>query len=163
MLLTISPRLVRPLQRACRWLLLLGFVGALFVDNATPSGVAAGFLIGVIAAAVIRLAFGTSVGRPGLDAVAAALDELGIEAGGLEFEPRQVAGVVAVRARDAEGRPLSVEAYGRDAYDNQLLEKLWRTLWYQDRGPGLRLNPGQVARARGVRHAARAQRRSPDP
>lgn len=36
-LLTISARLVRPLQRACRWLLLLGFVGALFVDIATPS------------------------------------------------------------------------------------------------------------------------------
>src|SRR5262249_4994171 len=124
-LLTISARLVRPLQRACRWLLLLGFVGALFVDNATPSGVAAGFLIGVVAAAVIRLAFGTSVGRPGLDEVAAALDELGIEAGGLEYEPRQVAGVVAVRARDAEGRQLSVEVYGRDAYDNQLLEKVW--------------------------------------
>jgi glycosyltransferase 2 family protein len=144
-LLTISPRLVRPLQRGCRWLLLLGFVGALFVDNTTPSGVAAGFLIGVVAAAVIRLAFGTSVGRPGLDAVAGALDQLGIEAGGLEFEPRQVAGVVAVRARDAEGRPLSVEVYGRDAYDNQLLEKLWRTLWYQDGGPSLRLSPAQVA------------------
>ena len=161
-LLTISPRLVRPVQRACRWLLLLGFVGALFVDNATPSGVAAGFLIGVIAAAVIRLAFGTSVGRPGLDAVAAALDELGIEAGGLEFEPRQVAEVVAVRARDAEGRPLSVEAYGRDAYDNQLLEKLWRTLWYQDGVPAC---GSTRARWRSTRRSSRCsrQRRSPDP
>jgi len=144
-LLTISARLVRPLQRACRWLLLLGLVGALFLDTAAPSGVAAGFLIGVVAAAVIRLSFGTSVGRPGLDAVAASLAELGIEAGGLEFDPRQTAGVVAVRGRDPEGRRLFVEVYGRDAYDNQLLEKLWRTLWYQDGGPSLRLGPGQVA------------------
>src|SRR5262249_13040248 len=76
---------------------------------------------------------------------AAALDELGIEAVDLEFNPRQEAGVVAVRARDGEGRPLLVEVYGRDAYDNRLLEKLWRTLWYQDGGPGLRLSPTQVA------------------
>lgn len=144
-LLTISPRLVRPLQRVCRWLLLLGLLAAFFVDTAVPSGVAAGFLIGVVAAAVVRLAFGTSVGRPGLDAVAAALAELGVEASELEFAPRQVAGVVAVRARDGEGRPLLVEVYGRDAYDNQLLEKLWRTLWYQDGGPSLRLGPAQVA------------------
>jgi glycosyltransferase 2 family protein len=144
-LLTVSPRLVRPLQRACRWLLLFGFLGALFVDNAVPSGVAASFLIGVVAAAVVRLSFGTSVGRPGLDAVAASLAELEIEADGLEFDPRQVAGVVAVRGRDPAGRPLLVEVHGRDAYDNQLLEKLWRTLWYQDGGPGLRLSPAQVA------------------
>jgi glycosyltransferase 2 family protein len=144
-LLTISPRLVQPLQRASRWLLLLGFVCALFVDSAVPSGVAAAFLIGVVTAAVVRLSFGTSVGRAGLDAVAESLAEVGIEAGGLEFDPRQVAGVVSVRARDPVGRRLLVEVFGRDAYDNQLLEKLWRTLWYQDGGPGLRLGPAQVA------------------
>jgi len=144
-LLTISPRLVRPLQRVCRWMLLLGFLGAFFVDSTVPSGVAAGLLIGVVAAAVVRLAFGTSVGRPGLEAVAAALAELGVEAGGLELDARQVAGVVGVRARDIKGRPLLVEVHGRDAADNQLLEKLWRTLWYQDGGPSLRLSPAEVA------------------
>jgi glycosyltransferase 2 family protein len=144
-LLTISPRLVRPLQRACRWILVLGFLGAFFVDSTAPSGVAAGLLIGVVAAAVVRLAFGTSVGRPGLDAVAAALAELGIEAGRPELAARQVAGVVSVRALDSDGHPLLVEVYGRDAADNQLLEKLWRTLWYQDGGPSLRLSSAQVA------------------
>jgi uncharacterized protein (TIRG00374 family) len=144
-LLTISSRLVQPLQRACRWMLLLGLVGAFFVDSTVPSGVAAGFLIGVVAATGVRLAFGTSVGRPGLDAVAAGLAELGIQASGLELDARQVAGVVTVRAHDLEGRPLLIEVHGRDAADNQLLEKLWRTLWYQDGGPSLRLNQAQVA------------------
>ena len=33
-----------------------------------------------------------------------------------------------------DGAPLTIKVYGRDAYDNQMLEKLWRTLWYRDGG-----------------------------
>ena len=104
-LLTISPRLVQPLQRACRWMLLLGFLGAFFVDSTVPSGVAAGLLIGVVAAAAVRLAFGTSVGRPGLDAVAAALAELGSRrAGSNLMRGRSQAWSASERATSRDGR-----------------------------------------------------------
>ena len=143
--LTISPHLVRPLQSANRWLLALGFLGALLAAEAAPGGVAAGFLIAVVAASAVRLAFGTSAGRPQLSEVMAALAELGIEAERPEVEDWPVSGVFVVRAVDRDGRPLLVKVHGRDAYDNQLLEKAWRTLWYQDTGPGLRLGRVQVA------------------
>jgi uncharacterized protein (TIRG00374 family) len=143
--LTMGPHLVLPLQRLGRWLLALSLVGALVVDNAVPTGNLAGLMIAFVVASAVRLVLGTSAGRPGLEQVASALGELGLTARDLHVAERQDAGVFALRARDAEGRSLLVKVHGRDAYDNQLLEKLWRTLWYQDGGPSLRLGPAQVA------------------
>ncbi len=53
----------------------------------------------------------------------------------LQPSERQVAGVVLVYAKDSSGGDLAIKVYGRDAYDNQLLAKAWRTLWYRDGGP----------------------------
>jgi glycosyltransferase 2 family protein len=138
--LAISPHLVHPLQRASRWMLALGFAGALVVDAAASSGYVAGLLIAVVAAAGVRLALGTSAGLPGLAEVAASLGELRVPVERLELADRDRAGVVVVRGRSTDGRALLVKVYGRDAYDNQLVEKFWRTLWYRDAGPGLRLS-----------------------
>jgi uncharacterized membrane protein YbhN (UPF0104 family) len=142
--LAVSPHLVRPLQRVSRWVLVLGFAGALTVDVAPPSSYVAGLLAAIVAASGIRLAFGTSAGLPRLADVAAALAELRLPVDGLELDERDLAGVVGFRGRDADGRPLVVKVHGRDAYDNQLVEKLWHTLWYRDAGPGLRLSRGQA-------------------
>jgi len=142
--LAISPHLIQPLQRASRWVLAVGFVGALTVEVATPSGYVAGLLIAVVAAAGVRLVFGTSAGLPGLDDVAASLDELRVPVEHLELADRDRAGVVVVRGRRPDGRGLLVKVYGRDAYDNQLVEKFWHTLWYRDPGPGLRLSRRQA-------------------
>jgi glycosyltransferase 2 family protein len=144
-ILTIAPQLVRPLQTAGRWVVVFGVTGALFAGPATPSGCAAGFLVAVAAAAGVRLAFGTSAGRPGLAAVAAAVRELGVVASDLTAADDQPAGVFAVHARDPSGRELLIKVYGRDAYDSQLVAKFWRTLWYQDAGPSLRLGRSQAA------------------
>jgi uncharacterized protein (TIRG00374 family) len=143
-LLAISPHLVHPLQRLSRWILAFGFVGALTVNVATPTGHVAGLLVAVAAAAGVRLLLGTSAGLPGLAEVAASLEELRVPAGDLRLAERDLAGVVVVRGRGADGRPLLVKVYGRDAYDNQLVEKFWRTLWYRDGGPGLRLSRRQA-------------------
>jgi len=143
--LTIGPHLVRPLQSAGRWVLALGFLGALLAGEAAPGGVAAGFLIATVAAAGVRLAFGTSAGRPRLPEVVEALAALGVVLERPEVEDWPVSGVFAVRAEDDRGNPVLVKVHGRDAYDNQLLEKVWRTLWYQDTGPGVRLGRNQVA------------------
>jgi hypothetical protein len=143
--LTISPHLVRPLQVLGRRLLALAVVGAAIVAGGTPSGTLAAVLIAVVVAAGIRLAWGTSIGRPGLGSVAAGLAELGVEARDIDDAERQVAGVYDVRAVDRDGRPLLVKVYGRDAYDTQLIARLWRTVWYRRSGPAP--GPGRLQAA----------------
>ncbi len=67
----------------------------------------------------------------------------------LERVDRGHTGAFVARGRDPDGDPLIVKVYGRDAYDNQLVEKLWRTVWYRDPGPGLR-----ASRSQAVEHEA---------
>ena len=54
------------------------------------------------AAAGVRLAFGTSAGRPGLKEVAASLRELGVDAEGLRAADGHLAGVVVFTAKRAD-------------------------------------------------------------
>jgi glycosyltransferase 2 family protein len=103
------------------------------------------FLLAVAAATTLRLAFGTSIGRPGLEDVRAALAELGVNATELENAERQVAGVYHLRGIDGEGRRLLVKLYGRGAYDTQLLARTWRRLWY--RGGGRAIGTGRLESA----------------
>lgn len=138
--LAIVPHLVRPLQRVVRWVLLLGLVGGVLVEAAAPSGTLAALLVALVSATVVRLAFGTSAGHPETDDVVAALEELGVPVEWLEPADRQPAGVFVARGRATNGDPLLVKVYGRDAYDAQLLEKVWRTALYADDGPRLRLS-----------------------
>jgi uncharacterized membrane protein YbhN (UPF0104 family) len=136
--LAVVPHLVRPLQRVVRWILLLGLAGGVLVEAAAPSGTLAALFVALVAATVVRLAFGTSAGHPETDDVAAALRELGVEVERLEPADRQPAGVFVARGLSTGGEPLLVKVYGRDAYDTQLLEKVWRTALYADDGPRLR-------------------------
>ena len=119
-------------------------LGVLIAADVTPGGTIAGFLVAVAAASTIRLAFGTSSGRPEASRVAGSLRELGVEADGLMVAERQSAGLFALNARDPSGGKLLVKVYGRDAYDTQLASKFWRTVLYQDAGPRLRLTRGQA-------------------
>lgn len=136
--LAVVPDLVRPLQRLVRWVLLLGMLGAVLVEAAAPSGTVAALLVSLVAATIVRLALGTSAGLPETDDVVATLAELGLEVERLEPADRQPAGVFLARGVSADGDPLVVKVYGRDAYDTQLLEKVWRTAFYADDGPRLR-------------------------
>jgi uncharacterized membrane protein YbhN (UPF0104 family) len=130
-ILTVRPHLARPFRVLGRWILVLGIVGTAAAGSVTPAGTIASFLIGVVGAAAIRLATGTSIGRPDIPDVAAGLAGLGVDAGGLEVAEHQVAGVFLVRAIDADGHRLLVKIYGRDAYDTRFLAKLWRGVWYR--------------------------------
>jgi uncharacterized protein (TIRG00374 family) len=142
-IVTLSPHLARPWRAVGRWLLIPGIVGACVVG--TPLGVFAATMIAVAAAALVRLASGTSLGRPGLDDVAAGLSQLGIRPLKLEEAERQVAGVFHVHGLDEQGRPLLVKVYGRDAYDTQLVARLWRRIWY--RGGELPVGLGRLQAA----------------
>jgi uncharacterized membrane protein YbhN (UPF0104 family) len=146
-----SPFLVRPLRAFGRWTLLLGAGGAALASSALPGADLAALAVGAVAAATIRLLAGTSAGLPEPDDVLVDLAELGVAAARVHPAARQTAGVFVAQAEDASGRPLLVKVYGRDAYDSQLVAKLWRTLWYQSGGPRLRLS-----RAQAVEHEALA-------
>ena len=111
-ILTVSPHLARPVRAFGRWVLLLGLVGV--AVTVMPLGLIAATAIAIAAAATVRLASGTSVGRPGLDEVAAGLAQLGIFPRELGEAERQVAGVFHVRGADEEGRALMVKALGRE-------------------------------------------------
>jgi len=132
--LTVGTQLVRGLQRAGRWILAIGFVGSLLLYPGTPGGSLAAILAAIAAAAGVRLAFGTSLGRPGVGDVAAALAELGVSAVQLESAQRQPSGVFELDGRSESGVPLLVKVYGRDAYDTQLVASLWRRLTYAGTG-----------------------------
>jgi uncharacterized membrane protein YbhN (UPF0104 family) len=134
---TVAPHLVRPLGRIGRWLILLGGIGTAVSTASTPGGTLAALMVGLIAASIVNLAFGTSAGRPGLSDVAAGLAQLGVRAESLAVEERQVAGVLRVGGQGADGRPLLVKVYGRDAADNQLVQRLWRATWYRSGGPAI--------------------------
>ena len=127
--------LAHPLRVTGRWILLLGAAAAMLAGSTDVTGTAAALLIGLAAGAAVRLALGTSAGRPTVADVSAALADFGIAATGLEPAEGQAAGVFLVHGRDADGAALEIKVYGRDAYDNQLLAKVWRTLWYRDGGP----------------------------
>ena len=68
-MVTISPHLVQPLRTLGRRVLALGVVGAAVTAGGTPGGVVAALAIAVVVASGLRLAWGTSAGRPGLDSV----------------------------------------------------------------------------------------------
>ena len=123
-----------------RWLLGLGAAGAVLAGRTGVTGTAAAILIGLAAGAAIRLLLGTSAGRPSIEDVSAALTDFGIEAHDLEPAEGQTAGAFLVRGRDAEDGELEIKVYGRDAYDNQLVAKAWRTLWYRDGGATIGLS-----------------------
>ncbi len=151
MVLTVAPHLVHPLQRFGRYLLLLGVLGALLAEEASPSAQLSAFVIALVAATSVRLALGTSAGYPRAGDILAAVRGLGIATDELEPAARQQAGAFVLRGVDGEGRPLLVKVVGRDAWDTQLLEKAWRTIMYQGEGPRARLS-----RLEAVEHEALA-------
>ncbi|HTT89585.1 MAG TPA: lysylphosphatidylglycerol synthase transmembrane domain-containing protein [Acidimicrobiales bacterium] len=127
----VSPWLARPFRAWGWWLLGAGACSEAVLGVATPSGVVLGLLCGASAAFTVRLVLGSSGGRPGLAEVRRGLLQLGVPVGLLSEAVAQEAGVFSLDATDADGSPLRVKVYGRDAWDAQLLAKAWRALWYR--------------------------------
>jgi uncharacterized membrane protein YbhN (UPF0104 family)/tRNA A-37 threonylcarbamoyl transferase component Bud32 len=142
---TASPHLSRPTRRLGRYLAVLGGMSVALLGAATPTGALVGMLVGVLAAAAVHLALGSCGGRPGLTEVATALDELGLHVSGIRIGERQPAGAFLVHAVDADGTTLVVKVYGRDAYDTQIVARLWRATWYRQAGAPLTLSRLQQA------------------
>ncbi|HWC66703.1 MAG TPA: flippase-like domain-containing protein [Acidimicrobiales bacterium] len=148
-IITSSPHLSHPTRRIGRWLMNFGTASIVVLGAATPAGGISGLLVAVLAAAVVHLVFGSCGGRPGLHEVQIALDELGIRTSSLGAADRQPAGAFLVHGSDDAGEPLAIKVYGRDAYDTQLLAKLWRTVWYRQEGA-----PPTLSRLQQAEHEA---------
>jgi glycosyltransferase 2 family protein len=129
---TSSPHLSRPFRRLGRWLVAIGAFSAVVLGITTPLGAIVAVLTGAVGASVVHLVFGSTAGRPGLGDVRAALSELGVPVTTLEPARRQTAGLFVLHATTADGAPIDVKVYGRDAWDTQLLARIWRALWYRE-------------------------------
>ena len=139
-IITASPHLTRPARRLGRWLIAGAALGAVALSATSILGATAGVVAAVIAGGVVHLVFGSSAGRPSLDGVRQALAELGVATSSLGEAERQEAGVFTVDALDADGAPIVVRVYGRDAYDTALVSTLWRAVWLRQPGAQLRLS-----------------------
>jgi glycosyltransferase 2 family protein len=127
----LSPWIARPFRALGWWLLGVGSLSEAVLGVAAPSGVVLGVLSGASAAITVRIALGSSGGRPSLAEVRKGLFELGVPVERLSEASSQEAGVFLLDGTDTDGRPLRVKVYGRDAWDAQLLAKAWRALWFR--------------------------------
>ncbi len=127
-----SPHVTRPVRALGRWSELLAVLGAVLLGAGSPSVVVSTVLGAMIAAAIVHLALGSCMGRPGVDDIRDVLIWLGIEPATVGAAERQPAGVFVVEATDTDGTALTVKVYGRDAHDTQIVTSLWRTVWYRD-------------------------------
>jgi uncharacterized membrane protein YbhN (UPF0104 family) len=143
LIVTTSPHLGRPVRRLGRWVIGLGALAGIALGTTLPLGVFTGLAIGFGSASLVHLVFGSPGGLPSLDQVRAALEELGLSVSNLRHAALQPRGVALVRGEDADGRPLLVKVYGRDAWDGQLLTSTWSYLWYRDESPSITLSRRQ--------------------
>jgi uncharacterized membrane protein YbhN (UPF0104 family)/tRNA A-37 threonylcarbamoyl transferase component Bud32 len=136
-----APYLVRPLRFVGRWLVILGWLAAVVLEVLRPGDALGALALGWAAAAFVHLLAGSPGGQPSLREVREELRAIGIEA-----EPHSIqisAGVARVTATTPAGMELDVRIYGRDAWDSQLIVKLWRLLWYRSGGPDVALTRRQ--------------------
>ena len=146
---TTRPHLTRPMRLIGSALAGAAFLGPLADQTSTGSAILGGYLLGAAVASCIHLVFGTPEGQPDVERSRAALEELGVDVAELALEPTMQWGGTIAHVVDAQGRHLTAKLYGRDAYDAQVLNKVWSFLWYQQSGPSL-----PVTRLQQVEHEA---------
>lgn len=143
-LLIVGPSLTAPLRRFERRVIGLVIVSALVLELATLSSAVGGVALGTAAAASVRLLFGTSVGIPTIERVAASLADLNVRVTGLAYEEEQSAESLRARGRDARGE-VAIRIYGRDSADSAFADRLWRAMWYRDAQWSLGVSRQQLA------------------
>jgi glycosyltransferase 2 family protein len=131
-LVAASPYLARPLRRLGWTIVVLSVVAGAGLGFGLPSDSLGAVGLGVLAAGATLLVLGSPSGYPDLATVAAGMARLGHPVSDLRFVQSRSWGVRPVLGRAADGTPLLLKAYGRDATDSQVLAKAWRSLWYRE-------------------------------
>lgn len=125
---TASPHLARPWRYASRFVIALGAVAAIGLHATNLIGAAGAIAVGIAAAAIAHLVFGSPPGRLTDVQVRVALQDLGVPTTlGVSTATREGADNVLV-ARGGDGSSLLVTVYGRDAWDSQVVGSLWTAL-----------------------------------
>lgn len=131
-----APYLTRPVRRLGGLLIVALAFSSLYLGTGGPLAAAAAITLGWGVAAAVHLIFGSPGGRPTRQQVAAALEELGVEAHEVSLNSVQPHEGTLMSANDGA---LAIRVLGRDEADAQLLSKVWRFLVYKDHGPSLHL------------------------
>jgi len=134
------PYLSRPLRRLVIGAVSIAALCAVVGAYGLPLGVIAAVIVGWGTAAACHLAMGAPNGLPSAAEVTDAVRDLQVEVHGLTPMTRQEWGVASFAGTGADGQPLELAVYGRDAADAQWLRKMWRFCIYRDSGPTLVLN-----------------------
>jgi glycosyltransferase 2 family protein len=131
-LVVVAPEIVRPMRRLAVVLVLLAALASVVLGAALPSAALGALALGIGAAAIVRLAFGTAAGFPPAETIRTELAMLGIETRDLAPAERQRIGCTEYVGHDGEGRPVNARVLGRDAQDTQRISRRWRSLAYRD-------------------------------
>jgi len=127
-----TPHLARPLRRVGRIIIGLAVVAGSGLGFGLPSDAIGAIGVGLIAAGVVFLALGAPTGLPDLASVEVAMTRLGVPITDLRIPASRSWGVRRVVGRRRDSTEVVVKVYGRDATDQQVLAKLWRSLWFRE-------------------------------
>ena len=127
-----APHLSAPVRRIGWWVSLGAVAGALLGGAVQPSDTAGGVLVGLFAAAIIRLIFGTSAGVPSIGRIREGFEEIGLVTTDLRYADDQPSNWTVVEGTTSDGVPMAARVLGRDAWNNSKFSRAWRFAWYQD-------------------------------
>lgn len=136
-LVVAGPELVRPFRRVGWLFVVLMFFIAMALGYGLPMDALGGLGVGLVSASVVLVGFGSARGLASVNDVMSGLSGLGIEARNLTVAAYQTWGARTFDCVDADGAPMRVRVYGRDAKDAQRVTIWWRSIWYRDAGPEL--------------------------
>lgn len=149
MIVVASPHLTRPVRRFGWAMIVLVAISGFGLGFGLPGDALGGFGLGLAVGGSILLIFGSPAGYPDPAAVAEALTAFGLSVSDIELTRDQSWGVRRLEGTLTDGSKFDVKAYGRDAMDSQLLNRLWRTVWYREGGQTFSYN-----RLQAVEHEA---------
>ena len=131
-IIAMAANTAEPVRRFGTWMIALGAAGTLAAGLASPFGTLAALLVGLAAAACARLASAPPPGSPASMRSATAWPRWAYRY--RICTPSPASGQASSRwsAIDDSQREVLVRVYGRDAYDNQLLARLWRAALYRE-------------------------------
>ena len=137
-LIVAAPYLNRPARRWGQLFCVVLAPAAMYLGMASPNDLAGGLVLGWGVAAAVHLAFGSPAGRPTPAQVKDALADLGVPVGDVWLAPRQPPNQTVMLATGGMGE-IRVRVIGRDEASLTLLSRLWRFVYYRDRGESLYL------------------------
>jgi uncharacterized membrane protein YbhN (UPF0104 family)/membrane-associated phospholipid phosphatase len=149
--LALSPHVIRPVRRLSLVVVALVALATMYLGAAVAADALGGLLLGVAAGALALVAFGAPGGRPTVNAVRAALTELGFDVSDLRIAAEQIPRAAVMDAELTTGERIRVAAFGRDQRDAQVAAKIWDSAMY--RRPGLPLFGSRLQQVEHIAYA----------